>query len=225
MPAPLNEFYSSTTPQADPAAIDHLVYACRDLQEGVERVAGLLGIEPVAGGTHPNWGTHNALLGLGPKCYLEVIALLPGSDPTEAGTPEVFFDQGAGRLTNWAVRVSGIEEYLGRLADLQPPLGTLVHGSRRRADGVMLEWKLTDPAQCILEGTVPFLIDWLESDHPARAMEASCRLESLRVIHPRPDSLEAHLTGMGVRELVELGEGPRAQIEAVIDGPRGTVVI
>lgn len=225
MPSPLHENPAHTTPETNPVGIDHLVYACRDLREGVERVTGLLGIEPMEGGTHPDWGTHNALLGLGPSCYLEVIAPLPGSDPIEAGTPEVFFDPGGGRLTTWAVRVPDIEEYLGRCVGLQPPLGTLMHGSRRRADGAMLEWKLTDPAQRLLEGTIPFLIDWLESEHPARSMDASCRLESLRVIHPRPDSLEAHLTGMGVRELVELGAGPRARIEAVIDGPGGTVVI
>ena len=220
-----NEIPASTLPDSDPIGIDHLVYACRDLEEGVQHVSGLLGTEPAAGGTHPDWGTHNALLGLGPRCYLEVIAPLPGSDPIEMGTPEVFFDHGTGRLTNWALRVPDLEEYMGRQGELQPPLGKLMRGSRRRTDGALLAWILTDPAQRLLEGTAPFLIDWLDSEHPARSMNATCRLRCLRLTHPRPDSLEAHLTALGARELVELGAGPRPEIRALIAGPRGMVEI
>jgi Glyoxalase-like domain len=56
-------------------AIDHIVFGCSDLERGMDEIEQLLGIRPVPGGRHIQFGTHNALLSLGPATYLEVIGV------------------------------------------------------------------------------------------------------------------------------------------------------
>ena len=40
--------------------VDHLVFACPDLEQGVEQIADLLGVRATPGGRHEGLGTHNA---------------------------------------------------------------------------------------------------------------------------------------------------------------------
>jgi hypothetical protein len=67
--------------------IDHLVYGVPDLAQGVDRLERQTGVRARLGGRHPGRDTHNAPLSLGPRQYLEVIAL----DPDEAGAPGLLF--------------------------------------------------------------------------------------------------------------------------------------
>ncbi len=56
--------------------LDHVVWAVPNLQMGIEAFEQLTGVNPVKGGVHPDYGTHNALVRIGEKSYLELLAPL-----------------------------------------------------------------------------------------------------------------------------------------------------
>src|SRR4051812_16806629 len=83
-------------------ATDHLVYASPDLNASIADLFERLGVRATPGGSHPGRGTRNALLGLGPGCYLELIG------PDEGQTPSWFLTDEP-RLVAWAVREADLE--------------------------------------------------------------------------------------------------------------------
>lgn len=205
--------------------IDHLVYACSDLKEGMRVVSAQLGTQPVEGGRHSAWGTHNALVGLGPHCYLEIIAPDPHPENPSVDVPGVFSQAGSGALTTWAARVDQLPEHYQSLQSACSSLGALVNGSRQRTDGGLLSWVLTDPSTSVMEGAVPFLIDWRDSDHPASTLGSDCVLRSLLLQHPQPGRLNATLAALGLADLVKIETSAHVRLEAVIESPSGVIHI
>src|SRR5215210_173965 len=109
--------------------IDHLVYAVPDLDRGVAHIEQLLGVRATPGGRHAGRGTHNALLALGPKTYLEII----GPDPaqTDTGKPFWFGVDGltAPALVTWAAAAGNLEEMAVHAASGRVTLGAIIAGS------------------------------------------------------------------------------------------------
>ena len=61
--------------------LDHLVVAGATLAQAIEHFADLTGVVARPGGRHATMGTHNALVRLGPKTYVELIAIDPDATP------------------------------------------------------------------------------------------------------------------------------------------------
>lgn len=178
--------------------VDHLVYVVPDLESGVLEMRSRLGVAPAAGGRHPGLGTHNALLSLGPETYLELIAPDPGQAPPPDG---LVFDMdtrpGPG-LRTWALRCEALGEGAARLRAAGVDPGAVLEGSRRRADGALLSWRLTDPRAMPLGGAVPFLIAWGGTPHPASSAPEAGALEAVRLQHPDPEAVRSALEAVGL---------------------------
>lgn len=78
-------------PQQSPRAdhyIDHIVLGIQDLDRGSEEVYRLTGVRPKYDGRDAEQGTHSAIISLGDKSFLEIIAPDPKAD-TDDMDPEL----------------------------------------------------------------------------------------------------------------------------------------
>ena len=201
------------------APVDHLVYGVQDLNAAMVELGGRLGVRPVAGGSHPGAGTHNALLDLGGGSYLEVIAPDPGQ-PAPSRPRHFGLDALEGpKLVGWAAKATDLEARVAaaRAAGYDP--GPATPMQRRRPDGVLLEWVLTagGPGG---DGLVPFLIDWGVAPHPSQSAPGGCSLMRLRARHPRPAEVLAQLAAVGISLDVEAG---LVGLVATLETPNGPV--
>jgi len=202
--------------------IDHIVITAPSLEVGVEYVRQTLGVSPQAGGEHLRMGTHNAVLKLGEKLYLEVIAINPNApqpdrprwfrlDAPDASEPI--------RLATWIARTNDI--YAAATAS-PIPLGEVEPMSRGQ-----MNWLITLPADgsLPLQGIAPTLIQWPPGVHPAdRLPESGCSLVSLEGFHPEAEKVISMLEAIGFAGNFHISPLPpdqRPYLVAHIQTPEG----
>jgi hypothetical protein len=201
--------------------LDHLVYAVPDLDGAVADLERRLGVRAAPGGPHPGRGTRNALIGLGPDTYLEILAPDPAQPDPAGGRWFGVEPQGAARLAGWAAKGRDLPQFVTAMARRGVPLGPVVAGSRQRPDGVTLSWTLTDPGVTSGAALLPFFIDWGASPHPAATAPRGPVLDSLRAEHPRPDLAREPLAAIGLDLAVDAG--PRPALVAMLRTVSGLV--
>lgn len=208
-------------PGAALSRVDHLVYAVPHLDAAATVLAARLGIRPSSGGRHEGRGTRNALIALGDRCYLEILA--PDPEALAPDRPRWFgVDRlRAPRLAGWAASGKELETIVADAARRGVRLGAVKTGSRRQPDGVLLSWRFTDPTEAVGDGIVPFFIDWGESPHPAGVAAGGATLVGLRAEHPDPEKVSEILAAVGI-ELDVRGAAAPALV-AELDTPRGRV--
>src|SRR5262252_2609059 len=205
--------------------LDHLVVACKDLDQGTAWLIDRLGVEPQPGGKHPLMGTHNRLLRVGAGCYLELIAIDPDA-PAPArprwfslDAPEMQARLAEGpELVTWAVRTDKIVEAVTRV----PELGQ-VHAVTRGA----YAWRITIPEDGSLQfgGLLPTVIQWDSDAHPAAALEPrGFELQELTLAHPMSAGLVTMFRALRISGPVELKAGPK-ELAALLRTPKGLVEI
>lgn len=213
-------------------AIDHVVYAVPDLDDGIRQIAELTGVEPVAGGAHPGAGTRNALLSFDDHAYFEIISIDPEQSDHQGPRPFGVDGGGPPRMASFAIHPLGdetIESIAARMRELGFDPGPVTAMSRRRPDGVELSWRLTRPTDSVLgrtnpqtDGIVPFVIDWGPTPSPALSAPRMGRLAELRIAHPDPSvvdvvrSLEPELSDGEV--VVSIGDRRLVFVVELTDG-------
>src|SRR5258708_3050464 len=101
-----------------PALLDHFILGCDDLDRGIDFVEQRTGVRAAFGGVHPGRGTRNALLSLGARKYLEIMA----PDPAQQATPQIprLRELKEPRLVGWAAHPGDLEKLSAHLRE--PPL-------------------------------------------------------------------------------------------------------
>jgi hypothetical protein len=207
--------------------IDHLVFASDDLPSASALVAQLLGVTPIAGGSHVGKGTRNELLSLGGATYLEVIG--PDMAQPAPDGPRPFGIDGLiePALVAWCVRPSRpLRQIVSEAREVGIEFGDVSAMSRRRPDGVLLEWQLTVPQ---LDGpfgrALPFMIDWADSAHPSDTLPPAVRLVELDIFHPEPQKLSTALGVIGLSSDVSVQGADEPGLRARIATRRGAVTL
>jgi len=200
-----------------PTLLDHIILGCNDLDLGMELVEQNTGVRPTIGGVHPGRGTRNALLSLGERRYLEIIA------PDPAQQKIVHFPQiremKEPRLIGWAVHPPDIAATAKLLRDNQIAFSGPDDGSRKRPDGLVLNWKTINLADD-RRGILPFFIEWsADSVHPSKDAPKGCHLDCFTVMAVDPAELSKVFQQIGVEASVERSD--RDRLRAHITGPKG----
>ena len=206
-----------------PSGIDHLVYAVSDIERGIGEIEQLLGVRPVIGGRHPRYGTHNALLSLGPSIYLEVIARDPTLPLPQRGALVDRSPDEPSRLITWVFRPQDIETAFAAASDAQIGLGPIATGSRQQPDGSMLSWQLSDPYAMPMNGAIPFLIHWGDTPHPSGDVPSGGRLTELVIEHPQAETVEAAMAVLGAN--VTVVPAAEFRLSARIETDNGTIFL
>lgn len=168
-------------------------------------------------GQHPGRGTHNKVLGLGPRTYLEIIAPDPTQPEPSESRPYGVEGIARGQLVGWALACEDIEGAVERACSKGFDPGGVVDGQRVSSTGTMLRWRVTGNAQTA--GLVPFLIDWVNTPHPAVDAPPGLALLSVHLEHPDPRSLATALAALGTN--VEVRKASEPALVARIGGPQG----
>jgi len=212
-----------------PDDFDHLIVAVDRLDEAIPWFEEQLGVRPAEGGRHAKWGTHNALLSLGSRRYLELLAPDPDAPPDARERGEKAFGlsrRASPFVVGWCAATTNLDERVAEAARGGVQLGAPIAGGRDLSDGTQLRWRSTPPdfvSDELAEGLMPFFICWGDSPHPGQDAPPGCRLVRLEGEHPDPERLWKMLAAVGTR--LSVSRGPRARMIATIEGPRGSVTL
>lgn len=200
-----------------PSLLDHFILGCADLNHGIAFVEEHTGVRAAFGGVHPGRGTQNALLSLGERRYLEIMA----PDPGQKVAPQIanLGQLKQPRIVGWAAHRDDLDQFAARLRKTGIECDGPQVGSRQRPDGKVLHWKalrLKDDHG----GLLPFFIEWsADSVHPSVDAPKGCTLRHFEGITSNPDHLKK-LTGTLEIDL-PLTRGDKDLLQAVIAGPKG----
>lgn len=212
---------------AIPACLDHLILGVSDLDRGIEFVEERTGVRASLGGVHPGRGTRNALLSLGPRCYLEILA--PDPEQAELAWFHTLPQLTRPRLVGWMVHPGDLAIVAERLRQSGFACNAPRESSRARPDGRTLRWRLLRPAEdhqhprCAgMQDLVPFCIEWsADSPHPADDAPSGLELVRFEISGPSPDQLQRTLAVLGVD--LPVARSDRPQLCALLAGPSGTL--
>ena len=210
--------------------LDHIVLAADSLQQGVDYVRELLGVDIPKGGFHQTMATHNHLMQLGNEAYLEVIAIDP--DAGQPPHPRWFaLDEAVmraalarePRLITWVMNTPDIHQLV---ESIDFDIGSPTPLSR---DSLRWEIALTDDGRLLNGGMLPYCIQWHSQPHPSHGMaDLGSHLQTLTLHHNRPQWLADRLAALGADHLVKIEPLPddtAPYLSATIETPTGIITL
>ena len=212
-----------------PTLLDHFILGCADLEQGVALVEKHTGVRAVFGGVHPGRGTRNALLSLGERKYLEIMApdpaqhleagaTVPGSRPSPLAKLRELKEP---RIIGWAAHPGDLQNFAAKLQKAKIEFVGPRDGSRKRPDGKVLRWK-TLTLKDDYEGLLPFFIEWsADSVHPSADAPKGCRLVHFLADSPEWGRVRDAASVLGLDLGVNMGTA--AVLSATMVGPEGNL--
>jgi hypothetical protein len=209
-----------------PTNLDHILLGCRDLEQGVTFVESRTGVRAAFGGVHPGRGTQNALLSLGDRHYLEIIAPDPKQEMPQnrvrGAAPDLVTELKSltsPRFVGWAAHPGILADFAKKLHAAGIAFRGPTPGSRKRPDGRLLQWQTLNLDKDD-SGLLPFFIEWAaDSPHPASDAPQGCRLVAFELVSPDPEALTKTVALMSLD--VSVTKGSKSEIRASISGPKG----
>jgi hypothetical protein len=226
--------------------LDHIVVACNSLDEGRAWCRETLGVDASGGGKHAGIGTHNTLLSLGPKHYLEIIAIDPDGETPKfprwfgLDTKEVkALIAHQPKLVAWVARIARTHEGEVAPSDAIEQLATNPANAAnvvRPASRGDFRWRFafTRDGARPRGGVLPHFIQWDvpaqtcgPAPHPCeRLPDVGVGLSSLVLGDPVHDDVASFLGAMNFEDnKVHVGQSTSRQLIATLTTPTGSVVL
>jgi len=203
--------------------IDHIVYAVTDLAIAVEDFSNRTGLKVVQGGQHLDQGTHNALVRIDEKTYLEFIAKDPTIPSPASGTWMGLDLIKENKITRWSLGSSRIVAEAKMLSDFNGALGIVEEGRRAKSDGSTLKWKMTNVLASPTVDVVPFLLDWGNSAHPTEGITKAGAIIDFKIYTNQKAELARLYDTLHLNLIIEESDTPK--MELVLGTPKGQVTL
>jgi hypothetical protein len=212
--------------------LDHIVVAAKTLDEGRAWAREVLGVEVSGGGKHAGIATHNTLIGLNARHYLEIIAIDPDAGAPDSprwfglDTQEVQSMIAHGpRLVAWVARASGAENAIETFAAVPGNPASVVRPAQR--GDYRWRFAFTRDGARPHGGVLPHLIQWDVPPHPCdRLPDVGLSLSSLLAADPVYERVSAVLYALSFADpKVQIGQSSGAQLVATLTSPLGAIVL
>lgn len=207
--------------------IDHFAIGADSLEQGVDAMNSILGVEVPRGGKHDAMSTHNCVMQSGNESFFELIAIDPDA-PADPGRTRWFTLDDPATQTRLKDRpralcwVVGTDDLDGIIAASPVDLGEVVLFTRGDRS-----WRLTVPQDGSLPmgGLLPAFIEWSPGPHPSTGQQnLDVTLEKVRLTHPDAEALTDALKALKVDHLAEVHTGPSA-LSFELNTPNGRVTL
>ena len=205
--------------------IDHIVLAVQDVQAAVGEIAEATGVRAELGGRFEGRGVYNHLLALQDGAYIEIIGPDPRQPDHEGPLPFGLHLDGGRRVPHWCAKAGAeIEQRVAAAREAGFDIGEVRPLGRVLADGARLDWRLSVGGwPPLLDGLVPFLIDWGDARHPSTTAVQGCILADFHGEHPDPAAVRTALKAVGADLRIEQADAPA--LAATLEGPKGRITL
>ena len=139
--------------------LSQVIYGVQDLDIATKQIESQ-GFTVIDGGLHPGLGTANRIVPLG-DAYFEILGIVNRQEALCNPFGAALFHQiqQGNRLVRWSLRTDTIDE-IARARGLTPE-----NRSRLRPDGTLLTWKAAGLSLSLMEGWLPFFMQWDDPAH------------------------------------------------------------